>query len=470
MTGTPLHELSIAEAGRKLRDGSLTSLALTHDALARIASIDPSINSFITVTEQRALADAHAADAAFARGEDKGPMQGVPYALKDIYDTAGIRTTCHSKLRADHLPRHDCAVEEKLRGQGGVLLGKLATHEFALGGPSFDLPFPPARNPWNTDHTTGGSSSGSGAAVAAGLVRIAMGTDTGGSIRGPAALCGTVGVKPTFGRVSRRGVFPLAYSLDHAGPLAWSVEDAAIALNAIAGFDPRDQGSSEAPVPDFRAMLDHGVKGLRIGVPRHFFATAAGVSREVVTALDAAAQTLARLGAIVEDVHLPEYELFAACGRVIMFTEAFAIHQKDFQQRPLDFGLSTYSRMVMGAFVTGPDLVQAHRLRRELTHAVTAMLCSYDALLTACTIAPAPLIEAPRDRVSDSPTQSMPFNVTGHPALSIPTGFSSGGLPLSMQLAGRHFDEATILRIAAAFEAQSGLKKIRPALADRNRC
>jgi aspartyl-tRNA(Asn)/glutamyl-tRNA(Gln) amidotransferase subunit A len=465
MSETPLHDLSIAAAGRKLRDGSLTSMALTQDALVRIARIDPAINAFITVTKDRALADAQAADAAFARGEDKGPLQGIPYALKDIYDTAGVRTTCHSKLRVDHVPSHDSAVEEKLHAQGGVLLGKLATHEFALGGPSFDLPFPPARNPWNTEHATGGSSSGSGAAVAAGLVRMAMGTDTGGSIRGPAALCGTIGIKPTFGRVSRRGIFPLAYSLDHAGPLAWSVEDAAITLNAIAGFDPSDQGSAQTSVPDFCATLDHGVKGLRIGVPRHFFEKAAGVSPEVIKALDAAAQTLAQLGAIVEDVRLPDYELFAACGRVIMFTEAFAIHQKDFQERPLDFALSTYSRMVMGAFVTGPDLVQAHRLRRELTHAVTNTLHRYDALLTACTIAPAPLIKASRDRVSDSPTQSMPFNVTGHPALSIPVGFSSDGLPLSMQIAGRHFDEATILRIAAAFEAQSGLNKKRPALA-----
>jgi len=200
-------------------------------------------------------------------------------------------------------------------------------------------------------------------------------------------------------------------------------------------------------------------------VPRHFFEKAAGVSPEVLSAIDAAAQTLAQLGAVVEDVRLPDYDLFAACGRVIMFTEAFAIHQKDFQGRPLDFALSTYSRMVMGAFVTGPDLVQAHRLRRELAHAVTNMLQRYDALLTACTVAPAPLIQAPRDRVSDSPTQSMPFNVTGHPALSLPIGFSSDGLPLSMQIAGRHFDEATILRIAAAFEAQSGLNRKRPALA-----
>jgi aspartyl-tRNA(Asn)/glutamyl-tRNA(Gln) amidotransferase subunit A len=210
VTEAKLFEHSLAEAGRKLRDGSITSIALTEDALARIIAIDPALNSFITVTADCARADAAAADADFAKGIDNGPIQGVPYALKDIYDTAGIRSTCHSKLRANNVPAADLVVETKFKAQGGVLLGKLATHEFALGGPSFDLPFPPARNPWNREHIPGGSSSGSGAAVAAGLVRMAMGSDTGGSIRGPAAYCGTIGLKPTYGLVSRRGVFPLS--------------------------------------------------------------------------------------------------------------------------------------------------------------------------------------------------------------------------------------------------------------------
>jgi aspartyl-tRNA(Asn)/glutamyl-tRNA(Gln) amidotransferase subunit A len=226
-TTKPFHELSIAEAGAALRSGAVTSAALTEHALARIAALDGALNSFITVTAERARADAAAADAAFEAGIDAGPMQGVPYALKDIYDTAGIRTTCHSKLLVDNVPAADSVVAAKLKAGGGVLLGKLSTHEFALGGPSFDLPFPPARNPWNPEHIPGGSSSGSGAAVAAGICRMAMGSDTGGSIRGPAAYCGTVGLKPTYGLVSRRGVFPLSYTLDHCGPLSWTVEDAA---------------------------------------------------------------------------------------------------------------------------------------------------------------------------------------------------------------------------------------------------
>ena len=465
MSDTALYELSIAEAGRKLRDGSVTSMALAEDALARIARIDPDIDSFITVTAERARADATAADADFAAGVDRGPMQGVPYALKDIYDTAGIRTTCHSKLRLDNVPAQDCVVAAKLKAQGGVLLGKLATHEFALGGPSFDLPFPPARNPWNRDYITGGSSSGSGAAVAAGLVRMAMGSDTGGSIRGPAAYCGTVGLKPTYGLVSRRGVFPLSTTLDHCGPLSWSVEDSAITLQAIAGYDHLDPASAEVPIPDYRAGLQAGVRGLRIGVPRHFYAKVEGVSPEVIAAIDHAAQTLAGLGAIVEDVTLPEFDLFSLCGRVIMFSEAYAIHEQDFQARPLDFGELTYMRMTLGAFLTATDLHQAMRLRRELAVAVNTTLKTYDALITASALSTAPSFAESKPGTPPWAMQTMPFNVTGNPAMSVPTGFSASGLPLSMQIVGRAFDDATVLRIGAAFEAAMGLLGKRPALA-----
>src|SRR5882724_7812175 len=297
MADAKLFELSIAEAGRKLRDGSITSIALTEDALSRIAAIDPALDSFITVTADRARADAVAADVAFGKGIDNGPMQGVPYALKDISDTAGIPSTCHSKLRLNHVPAADSVVESKFKAQGAVLLGKLATHEFALGGPSFDLPFPPARNPWNLDHFTGGSSSGSGAAVAAGLVRMAMGSDTGGSIRGPAFYCGMVGLKPTYGRVSRRGVFPLSYTLDHCGPLSWTVEDAALTMQVIAGHDPLDPASADIPTPDFTGGLKRDLAGLKLAYPRSFFAAQEDILPEVVASLDAAAQQVARLGA-----------------------------------------------------------------------------------------------------------------------------------------------------------------------------
>ena len=467
MSGADLHELSVAEAGRQLRSGAITSRALTEHALARIAALDPVVKAFITITAERAMKDALAADNDFARGVDKGPLQGIPYGLKDIYDTAGILTTCHSWLRMNNIPASDSAVEEKFRAQGAVLLGKLATHEFALGGPSFDLPFPPARNPWNTDHAPGGSSSGSGAAVAAGLMRIAMGTDTGASIRGPAALCGIVGIKPTFGLISRRGVFPLSYSLDHTGPLTFSVEDAAIALEVLAGHDPRDPGSANVAKPAFRGLLNAGAKGLRIGIPRNFFANAAGASLDVLAGIEAAAQALAAAGAIINDVTLPDYDEFSTCGRVIMFCEAFAIHEKDFRERPLDYGFNTWTRMMVGAFATAPDIIQAHRLRRELMHAVNAKLQDFDVLLTACSLNTAPRFDAGGDWTSpsESPVQAMPFNVTGHPAISMPTGLASNGLPMSVQLVGRHFDEPMLLRVASALEKAMGWPGPRPAIA-----
>jgi aspartyl-tRNA(Asn)/glutamyl-tRNA(Gln) amidotransferase subunit A len=462
----PLHELSIAEAGAALRAGSVTSQALTRDALDRIAAIDPLIDSFITVTTDRALADAAAADAAFKAGIDKGPFQGIPYALKDIYDTAGIRTTCHSKLKVNDVPATDSVVAAKLKEAGGVLLGKVATHEFAIGGPSFDLPFPPARNPWNRDHIPGGSSSGSGAAVAAGLCRMAMGSDTGGSIRGPASYCGTVGLKATYGLVSRRGVFPLSYTLDHCGPLSWTVEDCAITMDVITGYDSADPASADVPKPEFTRGLNWGVAGLKIALPRHFYAKAEGVSQEVIDAIDHAAASLEKAGAIVEEITLPDYELFNAVGRVIMFSEAFAIHEQDYRTRPMDYGELTYLRMVLGALTSGADLVQAQRLRREL--AVTLnhqVLKTYDAIITASALAPAPRFEdMPKGMPVNWPIQTMPFNVTGNPAMSVPTGFSRSGLPLSMQIVGRPFDEPTVLRIGAALEKALGLTTHRPAL------
>lgn len=463
----PLHELSIAEAGAALRAGTLTSTALTRDALRRIESIDPAINSFITVTRERALSDADAADTRFKAGIHTGPLQGVPYALKDIYDTAGIPTSCHSKLLLDNVPAADSVVAARLRAGGGVLLGKLSTHEFALGGPSFDLPFPPARNPWNRDHIPGGSSSGSAAAVAAGLCRMAMGSDTGGSIRGPAAYCGTVGLKPSYGLVSRRGVFPLSYTLDHCGPLAWTVEDCALTMGVITGHDPLDCASADVPAPDFQRGLNWGVHGLKIALPRHFFATADGVSQEVVDAIDNAANLLAAAGATVDEVTLPDYELFNAVGRVIMFSEAFSIHEKDFQERPMDFGRLTFTRMILGSLTSAADLTQAYRLRRELAVAVNhKLLKEYDAIICASALAPA----ARFDEISpvfppNFPIQTMPFNVTGNPAMSMPTGFSAAGLPLSLQIVGRPFDEATILRIGASLEKMLALTANRPAIA-----
>jgi aspartyl-tRNA(Asn)/glutamyl-tRNA(Gln) amidotransferase subunit A len=463
----PLHELSIAQAGRELRAGRVSSRALTEAALARIDALDPKLNAFVLITRERALAEADRADASFAKAVDAGPLQGIPYALKDIYATAGVRTTCHSNLLINNIPDADCVAQQKLAAGGGVLLGKVGTFEFAIGGPSFDLPFPPARNPWNLDHFTGGSSSGSAAAVASGMTRMAMGSDTGGSIRGPAAFCGIVGLKPTYGRVSRRGVFPLAYSLDHCGPLSWSVEDAALTMRVIAGHDPLDPASADVPVPDYAAALTGDIHGVKLGYTRKFFLDNPFLTAEATKALDAAAETLAKLGAVVDEVDMPPYDLFDACAQVIMFGEAYAIHETDLKTRPYAYGRYAYQRIVSGAVLSAADLVQAQRLRRELTSAVNdGPLRGHDALLAPCGLATAAAFsQFGKDAVKWGGMLTNPFNITGSPALALPIGFGANGLPLGAQIVGRPFDEATVLRIGAAYEAAAGVTQRRPALA-----
>jgi aspartyl-tRNA(Asn)/glutamyl-tRNA(Gln) amidotransferase subunit A len=453
--------LSISAMGHALREGSITSVQLTHDALTRIDAHDPDLNAFVLLTRERAQADARRADAERRNGMDRGPFHGIPYALKDIYDTGGIRTTCHSKLRLDNIPSADSVVAAKFVDAGGVLLGKLATHEFALGGPSFDLPFPPARNPWNADHVTGGSSSGSATAIASRMVRMAMGSDTGGSIRGPAAWCGLAGIKPTYGRVSRRGVFPLSWTLDHCGPLSRSVEDSAITLGILAGHDPADAASADVPVADYLVNLNKGVSGLRIGIPRAFFQDAPALAQDVLTGIDRTADQLRAAGAIVEDVTLPDYALFAAAGRVIMTAEAYAIHATDMRTRLMDYGEITANRFVLGATVIAADYINALRARRELTDAVNAALSHYDVLLTASALSTAPRFDVTVDASSSAaPMQTIPFNVTGHPAMSVPVGLASDGLPIGVQIVGRPFDEATVFRASRAVEVLSGWEKV----------
>jgi aspartyl-tRNA(Asn)/glutamyl-tRNA(Gln) amidotransferase subunit A len=458
--GSDLHQLSVAEAGTRLRNGTLTSRDLTEYSLERIARLDPDLHCFIRVTSEQARADASRSDDELARGIDRGPMHGIPYALKDVIDVAGIPTTNHSWLTIDQIPATDSTVAQRMRAAGGILVGKAATHEFALGGPSFELPFPPARNPWNPDHVPGASSSGCGAAVAAGLVRVAIGSDTSGSVRGPACQCGVVGVKPTYGAVSRRGVFPLSYSLDHVGPLASTVHDSALMLNIIAGHDPGDPASVRTRLGDLTAGLDAGVAGLRIGYAREMITASTHTSPEVLDAIDRAATTLRELGAIVEEVTLPPFEIFNACGRVIMTAEAFAIHEHQLRERPLEFGRYTYQRIVPGAGLSAADLIQAFRLRRELAGVLsTEIFGRYAALITASALAPAARFDDfgadwPPTAKAATATQTIVFNVTGHPAVCLPAGFSRDGLPLGVQIAAEAFREDLALRVAAALESR----------------
>ena len=456
-------DLSIAEMGRALRSGAVTSVQLTQEALGRVKAQDDKLHAFVLVTEELALAQAARADEELKAGSDRGAFHGIPYTLKDIYDTAGIRTTCHSKLRLDNVPQHNSVVAGKFDSAGAVLLGKLATHEFALGGPSFDLPFPPARNPWNTDHVTGGSSSGSATAIASRMVRMAMGSDTGGSIRGPAAWCGLVGIKPTYGRVSRRGVFPLSFTLDHVGPLTRTVADAALMLDAIAGHDPEDPGSTPTQARHFGRLLDRGVRDLRIGFVRHFHETDMPAHPEVTAGLEEVSRVLQAEGAEIRTVRLPSLDEFRGINRVILSSEAWSIHAPWLRERPGDYGQLCRQRLLPGAFISAGEYIGAQRRRLELIAAVEDVLRDVDVLLCASSMDPSSRLDDEPETSRTYPRQARaPFNVTGHPALAMMAGLSSGGLPVSVQFVGRYFDDATVLRVAAAYERATPWHKKHP--------
>ncbi|HEY1798671.1 MAG TPA: amidase [Stellaceae bacterium] len=453
---------TLAAAGRQLADGQVSPVELTELALTRATALNPQLDAFIEITADRARAAAKRAEREISGGRRRGPLHGIPYGLKDIYDAAGLRTTAHSRLLLDNVAAADAETTARLEAAGMILIGKLATHEFATGGPAFDLPFPPARNPWNTAHFTGGSSSGSGAAVASSIVALAMGSDTGGSIRLPAAYCGTVGLKPTYGRVSRRGVVPLCFSLDTTGPLTRTAEDAALALQVLAGHDPRDPGSADVPVPDYRAGLRRGVVGLRVGYARRFNENA-HVGAEQAAALDRTAEVLQSLGAEVIEVELPPNDHFQACARAISHSESFAIHAPDLRSRPELYARVTRERLTLGAFVTAHQYVQAQRLRRILTSKVDALFERCDVLLSAVIPGPAPVLEETDTNPWRNPQPlASVFNVTGQPAMAMPCGFAANGLPLSAQFIGRAFDEATVLRVGHAYEQAAGWVKKAP--------
>lgn len=455
---------SLAEASAGIAAGTLSPVALTEAALARIAALDPKLNAFITITADRARRAAAAAEAEIKAGKRRGPLHGVPYALKDIYDVAGVRTTAHSKLLIDNMAREDAASTARLEAAGMVLLGKLSTHEFARGGPTDVLPFPNAKNPWNTARFAGGSSSGSGVAVASGMVGLAMGSDTAGSIRLPATFCGIVGLKPTYGVISRRGVVPLSFTLDHAGPLTRSVEDCALAMQVLAGHDPGDPGSAREAVPDYSADLRKGVAGLTIGRAQAYDIEA-GVDAEMMAAVDAAAEQWRALGATIVDVQLPSKQRMDACIQTILIAEGFAIHGEWLRTRPQDYGRVTRERLMMGAFVTGAEYVQAQRLRRIITAEVDAVLAGCDAILCAGNPTAAPrLADVDEGPFRRSHPITGPFNATGHPGLALPCGFGGSGLPLGLQLIGRNYGEAMLFRIAQAYEQATGWMAQRPDL------
>ena len=460
-----MHWLEAGEAARLIAAKKLSPVELTQALLARIEKYDVGLNAFLTLRPEQSLADAKAAEDAVMRGDDLGPLHGVPFALKDIIDAEGWPTTAHSRLLADNVASADAPVTAKLRAAGGILMGKLSTHEFALGGPSFDLPWPPARNAWGRDYSPGGSSSGSGAAVAAGFVPIALGSDTGGSVRNPASMNGLLGMKATYGRVSRRGVVPLSFSLDHVGPLTRTTADNALALSVIAGHDPQDPGSAEELVSDMGGQLGRGVKGLKIGVIRHFYTKDLIAGPETTAALEAAIKVLEDLGAEIREIETRPLAKYAACNRVILLSEACAIHEKWITERAEDYGALLLGRLLPGMAYSGVDYVQATRTRARYAAEFNENFNSLDAVVTVNNMEPAFLIEDFEAGEKHYPRQARtPFNVTGNPAVAVPTGFSSSGLPLSMQIVTGQFDEAMGYRVAAAYEAATGWTSKHPDL------
>jgi len=460
---TGLHWLSVAQAARAIAHRELSPVELTQALLDRIQRLDPKLNAFIRVDGDAALQAALTAEAEIAAGRSRGALHGVPVGIKDIIDVAGLPTTCHSKVLQDNVATADAVSVSKLRQAGAIVLGKLSTHEFAIGGPSFDLPWPPARNPWNPGHHPGGSSSGSGSGVSAGLFPMALGTDTGGSVRNPASCCGIVGLKPTYGLVSRRGVFPLSFTLDHIGPMTRTVEDNALMLEAIAGHDPLDPGSAAAPSGHYGANLDRGARGVRIGFIRHFHEIDMPADPEVTVALERVMRALQMAGADVRDIQLPSLVEFSAVNRVILHSEAWSIHGPWLRSRPGDYGKLARRRLLSGAFLGAGDYMLANRRRLEMIAAVNAALAEVDVLLCASSMDPACRIDSPAEIERTYPRQARtPFNNTGHPALAMMSGLSSSGLPLSVQFVGRYFDEAMLFRVARAWEQASGMDRKHP--------
>lgn len=457
--------MTIADASRRIARKEISPVELTQFHLERIERLNGSISAFITVTPDRALSDAQAAEARIMKDGPKTPLDGIPIAHKDMLDTAGIATTAHSKLLQDNVPTSDAAVVSRLADAGTVLLGKLATLEFALAGPSFDLPWPPAKNPWDTKRFTSGSSSGTAAAVVAGMILGGTGTDTGGSIRAPAAACGTSGIKPTYGRCSRTGVIPLSPSLDQVGPMAWTAEDCAMLLQQMAGYDASDRVSANVPVPDFSARIGQSVRGLRVGVIRHFHETDFPVSAPVLRAIDESIGILRTGGAEIREIKLSPLGDYSSANKIIMNCEAAALHEQSLKARFWDYGERMRYRVMLGSMLTSNDYIQAQRRRQELGLEFADAMKTVDVVLTATAAGEAPLI----DEVSlwdglDKPSFIVPWNLTGFPAIAVRMGFGDNKLPISVQIGGRAFDEATLFQVAHLLETSTSWVNARPAI------
>jgi aspartyl-tRNA(Asn)/glutamyl-tRNA(Gln) amidotransferase subunit A len=455
--------LSITEASHLIRDKKVSPVELTQSCLRRIERLNPKLNAFITVTAESALAQAREAEAEIKGGHWRGPLHGIPIALKDLFDTAGVHTTAASGLFKDRIPAQDAEIVRRLKGAGAVLLGKLNMHEFAYGGSSVISYYGPVHNPWSLDHMAGGSSSGSAVAMAAGLCYGSVGSDTGGSIRQPSAYCGTVGLKPTYGRVSTRGVVPLSWLYDHVGPMTRSVADAATMLQVLAGYDPEDTNSADQPVPDYTAAL--GQKGpLRVGVPRAYFYE--GLHPDIESAMNAALTVIGKLASSVRDIEMP-----ASNDTTILRAEAYAYHAEYVKKSPELYQPETLKRIRAGADVTTATYIQARRQVDQYRRAIRKVFATVDLLVTPTTPVPPFTISellADMDNLRTKEILSLrntrPFNILGLPSISVPCGFTRSGLPIGIQISGAPWAEANVLRLAHAYEQQTDWHTRRPKL------
>lgn len=465
-----LSYMTVAELAPLIRERKLSPVELVQSCLRRIGAMDSTLHSFITVMGEAAIEEARAAEATIGSGGYKGPLHGIPIGLKDLFHTKGVRTTAGSRILADFVPDEDAQSVANMRDCGGIILGKLNMHEFAYGALGINPFYGTPANPWDKECLPGGSSSGSGVALMAGLVPAATGSDTGGSIRIPSSFCGAVGIKGTYGRVSRHGLVPLSWSLDHPGPMARSVEDCAILLGAMAGYDPKDPFSSKFPVPDYRSGLKQGLQGLRVGVPRDLFFEE--VQDEVRERVEEAIDVLKRLGASVRDVSFPEVHAATAISAGILGAEATAYHLPWMKERPQDYSAQTLVRLESHVIIPATDYIHAQQARTRFIQQVRQLMETVDVL-----VAPTVGVTAPRMGEStkvvngqEYPTQVLltmltrVFNCSGGPVISVPCGFDDFGLPVGLSIYGRDFEESTVFRTAYAYEQATEWHTLRPKL------
>ena len=473
MSAAEIAFLPAARLAALVAEKQLSPVELVQSYLERIDRLDGRLRAYITVCREAALDAARRAETAVLRGGALGPLHGVPFAVKDQFETAGIRTTVGSRLFATHVSNEDATTVARLAAAGGILIGKLNLTEFALGG-TIEYPFGQPRNPWNPEHDAGGSSSGSGIATAAGLCALSLGEDTGGSVRSPASCCGVVGLRPTWGRVSRHGSFPLCWSMDTPGPVTRTVEDTALMLGVIAGHDSRDPQSSRQPVPDYVASLGRGVSGLRIGVITEL-TQSPDTEEEVRRAVSEAVGVLGRLGAVVEEHSLPLIRLAGAVFMAICDSEGAGLHHAWLRSRPMDYDRGTRRRLLAASLIPAAAYHQATRARTLLGGQILEALGRFDLLACPTAHQGAPSIASSRGAITTREAAAgrfftrrsftSPASLAGIPAIAVPCGFNRAGLPLSIQLLGRPYDEATVLRAAHAYEQATSWSRRPPDLA-----